>query len=158
MPPRVMLGRRGGARGGRGGRNVAGRDALAALQRQIDALQEQLRRGLNPREESEDEGKEEGSNVEEEEEAIDQDQMRLIRAISKIGKRPRAEVPSYSGSLNPKELIDWINELEEYFEYEEIEDPNRVKFAKMKLKGHANIWWKEVQLEINRRGKGNITR
>jgi hypothetical protein len=84
--------------------------------------------------------------------------MWLIRAISKIGKRPRAEVPSYSRSLNPEELIDWINELEEYFEYEEIEDPDWVKFVKMKLKGHASIWWKEVQLVRNRRGKVKITR
>ena len=112
----MRLGRRGGARGGR---NVGGRDPLAAeglraLQRQIDALQEQMRRGLNPRrrEESEDKEEVEDSDVEEEEEEIDQDQMRLIRAISKIGKRPRVEVPSYSGSLNPEELIDWINELE----------------------------------------------
>ena len=58
MPPRVMPGRRGGARGGRRGRDAGGRDALAALQRQVDVLQEQLRRGLNPREESEDEGEE----------------------------------------------------------------------------------------------------
>ena len=50
------------------------------------------------------------------------------------------EVPTFSGNLNPKELIDWINELE-YFEYEDIEDPDRVKFVKKKLKGHANIWW-----------------
>ena len=106
MPPRVMPSRHGGTRGGRGGKNAGGRDALAALQRQIDVVQEQLRRWLNPREESDDEGEEEGSNVEEEEEAIDQDQMRLIRAISNIGKRPRAEVPSYSKNLNPEELID----------------------------------------------------
>ena len=31
--------------------------------------------------------------------------------------------------------------MEEYFEYEDIEDPNRVKFEKVKLKGHAKIWW-----------------
>ena len=37
------------------------------------------------------------------------------------------------------ELIDWINELEEYFEYEDIRDLDRVKFAKEKLKGHAKI-------------------
>ena len=30
------------------------------------------------------------------------------------------------------ELIDWINELEEYFEYKDIRDPDRVKFAKAK--------------------------
>ena len=48
------------------------------------------------------------------------------------------------GNLNPEELIDWINELEEYFEYEDIEDPNRVKLVKEKLKGHANIWLPKV--------------
>ena len=64
----------------------------------------------------------------------------------------------FSGNLKPDELIDWINELEEYFEYEDIRDPDRVKFAKAKLKGHAKIWWQEVQLERNRRGKEKITR
>jgi hypothetical protein len=85
-----------------------------------------MRRGLKlrRREESEDEEEVEDSNVEEEEEEIDQDQMQLIRVISKIGKRPRVEVPSYFGSLNLEELIDWIKKLEEYFEYEEIKDPN----------------------------------
>ena len=50
-------------------------------------------------------------------------------------------------------MINWINELEEYFEYEEIEYLDRVKFMKAKLKGHAKIWWQEIQLEQNRRGK-----
>jgi hypothetical protein len=118
-----------------------------------------MRRGLNlRREESEDEEEVEDSDVEEEEEEIDQDQMQLIRSISKIGKRPKVEVPSYCRSINPEELIDWINELEEYFEYEEIKDPDRVKLAKRKMKIHANIWWKEVQMERNQRGKGKIIR
>ena len=45
----------------------------------------------------------------------------------------------FLGNLKSEELIDWINELEEYFEYEDIRDPDRVKFAKAKLKGHAKI-------------------
>ena len=36
----------------------------------------------------------------------------------------------FSRNLKLDELIDWINELEEYFEYEDIRDANRVKFAK----------------------------
>ena len=55
-------------------------------------------------------------------------------------------------------MIYWINELEEYFEYEEIEDLDRVKFAKAKLKGHAKVWWQEVQLDRNNRGKDKITK
>ena len=64
----------------------------------------------------------------------------------------------FSGNLNPDELIDWINELEEYFEYEDIRDPDRVKFVKAKMKGHAKLWWQEIQLERNKRGKEKITR
>ena len=41
--------------------------------------------------------------------------------------------------LKLDELIDWINELEEYFEYEDIMDLDRVKFVKAKMKGHAKI-------------------
>ena len=83
---------------------------------------------------------------------------RLFKALNKIGKRPRFEVPTFSGKLNPEELIDWINELEEYFQYEGIEDLDRVKFAKAKLKGHTKVWWQEVQLDRNSRGKDKITR
>ena len=63
----------------------------------------------------------------------------LFKAIAKFGKRPKFDVPTFSRNLNLEELINWINELEEYFEYEEIEDPDRVRFAKAKLKGHVKI-------------------
>ena len=80
-----------------------------------------------------------------------------FREITKFGKRPTIDVGVFLGNLKLDKLIKWINELE-YFEYEDIRDPNRVKFAKAKMKGHAKIWWQEVQLERNRRGKEKITR
>ena len=43
--------------------------------------------------------------------------------------------------------------LSEYFEYEEIEDLERVKFVKAKLKGYSKIWWQEVKLDQNSREK-----
>lgn len=45
----------------------------------------------------------------------------------------------FLGNPNLDELINWINELEEYFDYEDIRNPNRVKFAKAKMKVHAKI-------------------
>ena len=115
--------------------------AFRGLQRKMQVLEEKMRRGMNLtiRDESEDE-----DDVEENAEAesvLNLEEERLFKAISKIGKRPKFEVPTFLGNLNLEELINWINELEEYFEYEDIEDPYRVKFAKVKLKGHANIWW-----------------
>ena len=67
------------------------------------------------------------------------EEEKLFKAITKIGKRPKFDVPTFLGNFNSEELIDWINELEEYFEYEEIEDLDRVKFVKAKLKGHVKI-------------------
>lgn len=67
------------------------------------------------------------------------DEEKLCKSLTKIEKRSKFEVPTFSRKINPKELIDWINEIEEYFEYEEIEYPIRVKFEKAKLKGHAKV-------------------
>ena len=77
------------------------------------------------------------------------------------------EVSNFSSTLNPKDLIDWINpkdlidwirELEDYFELEEIEGPLRVRMAQMKLKGHASLWWKELQLDREEEGELKISR
>ena len=106
-------------------------------------MQEELHRGTNVAtgdESEEDEEEEEiGQEGEGEGEVLNQVEERIFRAITKFGKRPRIDVGVFSGNLKPDELIDWINELEEYFEYEDIREPNRVKFAKEKLKGHAKI-------------------
>jgi hypothetical protein len=53
--------------------------------------------------------------------------------------------------LNLKDLINWIGELEDYFELEDIEDPLRVRLAQTKLKGHVALWWKELKKRQRRR-------
>lgn len=73
MPPRVM---RGGINVG--ARNASGRNALKneglrALQRQIDALQEEIRRGFNPRRGESEVNEEVEDTSEKVEESIDQD-------------------------------------------------------------------------------------
>ena len=73
------------------------------------------------------------------------EEEKIFKAISKIRKRPRFYVPTFLGNLNLEELIDWINELEECFEYEEIEDLDRVKFPKAKLRGCKRSKWNEIE-------------
>lgn len=55
---------------------------------------------------------------------MDPREIRLLRAISNIGKRPKMEVLNFSGSLNLQDLIDWINDMEDFFEFEDIEEPH----------------------------------
>ena len=63
----------------------------------------------------------------------------------------------YSGNLNVEELMDWINDLNKYFDFEEIEDKKKVRYAATRLKGHAAIWWDELQIHRERRGKKKLT-
>ena len=63
---------------------------------------------------------------------------------------------TYDGSLIAKHLIDWISEMDKYFEYDEIEEDKRVRLAVTRLKGHASFWWDSVQAEIRRKNKSLI--
>ena len=49
--------------------------------------------------------------------------------------------------------MDWINALSKYFDFEEIEDKKKVRYAVTRLKGHATIWWDELQIHRERRDK-----
>ena len=72
--------------------------------------------------------------------------------LLELVKDPKLKFSVYE-NLKSKELIDWINDMENYFECKDVEDPQRIKFAKAKLKGSAKIWWQKVQSERNQRGK-----
>ena len=52
--------------------------------------------------------------------------------------------------------MDWINEMNKCFDYEEISEDKKVKFVVTKLKGHATLWWDGVQVERRRVGKKPI--
>ena len=55
------------------------------------------------------------------------------------------------------ELIDWISSVENYSDLEEVDDKKKVNFIATKLKGHASIWWDELQTSrIIRKGKPKI--
>ena len=77
-----------------------------------------------------------GNDDEEELEIIREEQeekmtteKRMIKSISSIGGKPKLNTHVYSNSLNPGELIDWIGEMEKYFEFKWIKDPMRVIFV-----------------------------
>lgn len=42
-------------------------------------------------------------------------------------------------------MIDWINEHEDYFQHDDVIDPQKVRLAQTKLKSHIAIKWKELQ-------------
>ena len=48
------------------------------------------------------------------------------------------------------------NSLDKYFDYEEIDDEKKVKHAITRLKGHATLWWDELEANRRRKGKSKI--
>jgi hypothetical protein len=47
----------------------------------------------------------------------------MIKSISSLGRRIVMEVDMYLGSLKPEELIDWISEVNAFFDFDGIEGP-----------------------------------
>lgn len=77
-------------------------------------------------------------------------ELRLLRSVLSASSKPKTEISNYDGSLFADVLLDWINELDKYFENEEVREDKRVRFAVTKLKGHALLWWDSVQAEKKR--------
>ena len=80
-------------------------------------------------------------------------ELRYFWSILGATSRPKPELPTYEGSLTVEHLIDWISELENYFEYDEIEENKKVRLEVTWLKGHASLWWDSVQAERRRNNK-----
>jgi hypothetical protein len=79
-----------------------------------------------------------------------------LKVVSRIGARTRIEVPMYEGNLEVEELLDWVRSMEKYFDYEDIKEDKMVKHAVTRLKGHATLWWDELQVECRSKGKQEI--
>ena len=57
----------------------------------------------------------------------------------------RRYAPSFDGSLDPNKILNWLIEIEDYFEYHQLEDDRRVGLARMKLEGQARNFWRNQE-------------
>ena len=76
----------------------------------------------------------------------------LNKDIMRMGVKARMDIPVYEGNLDAEELLDWIRALDTYFNYEDVEEDKKFKHVVTRLKGHAALWWDELQ--ANRHCKG----
>ena len=90
---------------------------------------------------------------EEREVEADHAKVRLLKSMIGTIMKPKPEVPTYQGGLDANELLDWINEMDKFFDYDETDNERKLKFAFTRLKGHASLWWNGVQIERRNKGK-----
>ena len=127
-------------RRGRRPENPAGN---AEMERQIRDLRARLedmettqRRGADVEEFSDPEIEEEAGHHDQEEVAAeDASTERLIRAISRMSSKTKMDIPTYEGSLNAEDLLDWIRALDTYFDYEDIEEDKKNKTCGHQVEG-----------------------
>jgi hypothetical protein len=126
------------------------------LHARLDAMETAQRHIVNARDISKAESENEARNKGEEVTVEDAADERLFRAIARIGAREKMEIPMYEGNLDIEELLDWIRALDKYFDYEDVEEDKKVKHVVTRLKGHATLWWDELQADRRCKGKQKI--
>jgi hypothetical protein len=80
----------------------------------------------------------------------------LLKAVARMGAKVKMDILVYEGNLDVEELLDWIRALDTYFDYEGIEEDKSGRHAITRLKGHAALWWDELQANRHCQGKQKI--
>jgi hypothetical protein len=114
------------------------------------------RRTTSVRDVNESENEDEVGHEGEEVVAKDATNERLLRVVARMGAREKMDIQVYEGNLDVEEILDWIRALDTYFDYEYLEEDKKVKHIVTRLKGHATLWWDELQADRRCKGKKKI--
>jgi hypothetical protein len=126
------------------------------LRARLDAMDIAQRRTIDAGDISEDESENEAGNEGEEVVAKDAIDEFLFSVVARIGAREKMDIPVYEGNLDVEELLDWIRALDKHFDFEDVEEDKKVKHVVTRLKGHATLWWDELQADKRCKGKQKI--
>ncbi|KAJ6888273.1 hypothetical protein NC652_029341 [Populus alba x Populus x berolinensis] len=69
----------------------------------------------------------------------------------------KIKAPTFDGRHDPWIFDMWIRDMDQFFEWHNLSDNKRVRFAKMKLIDKAKIYWRDVEDCLEMRGKPPIT-
>lgn len=127
-------------------------DLLRQIAARLEAVETAQRRGRPIEDVSEDEVEEVGEQVPD----IEQGDGRFLRAMTRVNAKPHFNPPDYDGKLDSDELLNWISEMEKYFEYESTPVDKKAKITSTKSKGHAFLWWEHLQTDRQSRRKEKI--
>ena len=67
------------------------------------------------------------------------------------GYRIKVDLQNFSGSLDVESVLDWLAEVERFFEIMNVEEERKVPIVAYKLKGGAAAWWNSIQNERYRK-------
>ena len=71
--------------------------------------------------------------------------------------KEKIEAPTFDGCLNPWVFIDWLRQMEKFFDCYHWAKNKKVRYARMKLIGKANLFWEDLENTFRRRHEPSIT-
>jgi Icc-related predicted phosphoesterase len=123
------------------------------LRARLDAMETTQRHTVNVGDIKEAESENEARNEGEEAAVKDAADECLFRVFARIDAREKMDILVYEGNLDVEEIIDLIRALDKYFDYEDVKEDKKVKHVVNRLKGHATLWWDELQADRHCKGK-----
>jgi hypothetical protein len=57
--------------------------------------------------------------------------------------RTKIDLSSFNGHLHIEDFLDWVMEVERFFDYMSIHEDRKVKLVAYKFKGGASTWWEK---------------
>ena len=68
----------------------------------------------------------------------------------------KVDIPNFNGDLDIKGFLDWLTEVDRFFEYTESSNDRKVKFVAYRLKGRASVWSDRLREMRMREGRSPI--